>query len=73
MNQTQIKINELYKTTTGWLVARSHLKDEKGVRYAVVELLTGDSTHYVKTHTTYTQKDFRRALDLGNKERIEII
>ena len=66
-------MNELYKTTTGWLIPRSHIGSVKGERFAVVELLEGDENHFVKTHTTYSPKEFRVALDLKHNERVEII
>jgi hypothetical protein len=38
-----------------------------------VEILTDCKTHFTKEHTTFTVKEFRDALNLAQKERIEII
>lgn len=73
----QLTVNAMYKTATGYLIPLSHFKNEKGVKYAVVRVLydqTNDNGVVgFRTKTiTMTTKEFREALDLGEKERVEI-
>jgi hypothetical protein len=73
-----LKVNGMYKTTTGYLIPLSHFNDSAVQKYAVVKLLddqtNGAGVVGFKTRTTtYTLKDFRQALSLDGKERIRII
>ncbi len=73
-----LKVNGMYKTTTGYLIPLSHFNDSTVQKYAVVKLLD-DQTNgagvvgFKARTTTFTLKDFRQALDLDGKERITII
>ena len=68
-----LKVNASYTTATGFLIPRSHFKEEKGTRWCVVQVLTGGVTHYTSRHMTMTAKDLRKALALTQKERVEIV
>lgn len=68
-----LKVNAGYRTETGFIIPRSHFKKEKGEKFAVVEILTDCKTHFTREHTTFTVKEFRDALNLAQKERIEIV
>ena len=67
-----LKVNAMYITEDGYIIPRSRFNDDMP-KYAIVEILTGDNSHFVVSHKTFTQKDFRRVLNLSAKERIEII
>lgn len=67
-----LKVNAMYDTEDGYIIPRTRFSDDMP-KYAIVEILTGDNSHFVVSHKTFTQKDFRRALNLSAKERIEII
>lgn len=61
-----LKLNSSYNAECGILIPRSHLKGEKGERYAIFEVLTlGDGR--------YSTKELRKILNVGSKERIEIV
>ena len=68
-----LKLNGSYKTATGYLIPRSHFRGEKGQCYCVVQILTGGVNHYTSKHTTMSTKELRKALNLKDKERIEIL
>lgn len=69
----KLKINSSYATATGFIIPRSHMKGEKGENYCVVQILTGGVTHYTSKHATMSTKELRKALNLSQKERIEIV
>ena len=68
-----LKVNSSYATATGFVIPRSHFAGEKGDRYCVVQILTGGVTHYTSKHTTMSIKELRKALNLKDKERMEIL
>lgn len=68
-----LKLNGSYKTATGYLIPRSHFRGEKNQCYCVVQILTGGESHYTSRHTTMSTKELRKALKIGQKERIEIV
>ena len=68
-----LKLNGSYKTATGYIIPRSHFRGEKGQCYCVVQILTGGESHYTSRHTTMSTKELRKALKIGQKERIEIV
>ena len=67
-----LKVNSMYKTDTGYIIPRSHKKDEGANGYAIVQVLTGTERHFTSKLTTMTTKEFRKALSLGGKEQVEI-
>lgn len=67
-----LKLNFMYKTEVGYIIPRTRFSDDMP-KYAIVEILTGDNSHFVVSHKTFTQKDFRQVFNLSAKERIEII
>lgn len=67
-----LKLNSIYKIEDGYIIPRTRFSDDMP-KYAIVEILTGDNSHFVVSHKTFTQKDFRQILNLSTKERIEII
>lgn len=67
-----LKVNAMYKTKDGHIIPRSKFGDAMP-KYAIVEVVTGDNSHFVVSHKTFTAKDFRQALNIGQKEKIEII
>lgn len=69
----KLKVNEMYKTDTGYIVPLSHFTQEAGAKYAIVRVLTYREYTYLVKHTTFGQQDFRDALNLKKNERIEII
>lgn len=71
----ELKINAAYKMITGeWLIPRSHISSAgTGERFAVVEILTGGETSYIKRHTTMNLKELKQALDLKKNEKVEVI
>lgn len=70
----KLKINSMYKTKNGFLVPRSHLSSEKGIRWAVIEMLTfiGDG-RYIMEHVTLDTPKIKELLELDSKERIDIL
>ena len=68
-----LKVNSSYATATGFIIPRSHFAGEKGDRYCVVQILTGGVNHYISKHTTMSIKELRKALNLKDKERMEIL
>lgn len=71
---TELKVGRSYQTATGFIIPRSKFSDDKASRYAVFEILTlGDNGHYTKKHTTLTQRDIKKALELPKNERLNII
>jgi hypothetical protein len=69
----KLKVNEMYKTDTGYIVPLSHFTKEAGAKYAIVRVLTYREYTYLVKHVTFNQQDFRDALHLKQNERIEII
>lgn len=71
----ELKINAAYKMTSGdWLIPRSHISSAgTGERFAVVEILTGGETSYIKRHTTMNLKELKQVLDLKKNEKVEVI
>lgn len=72
----ELKLNSAYNTDCGIVIPRSHLKGEKGEkgeRYAIFEVLTLGNARYTKKHVTFTTKELRRILNVGAKERIDIV
>ena len=71
----KLKINSMYKTKNGYLVPRSHLSSEKGIRWAVIELLNyvADGRYYAMQHVTLDTPKIKELLELDSKERIDII
>ena len=67
-----LRVNAMYITEDGYIIPRTRFSDDTP-KYAIVEILTGDNSHFVVSHKTFTQKDFRQALNLSAKERVEII
>ena len=67
-----LKVNAMYKTDDGHIIPRSRFGNQLP-KYAIVEVVTGDNNHFVMSHKTFTPKDFRKALNLDAKEKIEII
>ena len=68
-----LKINSMYKTETGYIVPRSHFKDEKGVKWCIVQVLEQHETTFKTHHTTMTQKQLKTILGLGKNERVDLI
>lgn len=64
-----LKINELYKVETGYIIPRSQIHDD----LAIFEVLTGGELHYVKGHCTFTTKELKKIFKIKGKERIEIL
>ena len=69
----KLKVNEMYKTDTGYIVPLSHFTQEAGAKYAIVRVLTYREYTYLVRHVTFCQQDFRDALNLKKNERIEIV
>mgnify|MGYP003293482922 CR=1 FL=1 len=69
----KLKINSSYATPTGFIIPRSRMSGGKGEQYCIVQILTGGVTHYTSKHTTMNTKELRKALNLSQKERIEIL
>ena len=68
-----LKINSMYKTDTGYIIPRSHKKNEGKNSYAIVQVLSGDSNHFTSKMVTMSTREFRKALNLAGKEQIEIL
>lgn len=70
----ELKLNSAYNADRGIIIPRSHLKGEKGERFAVFDVLTQDgNTSYTKKTRTFSTKELRRMLNVGAKERIDIV
>ena len=67
-----LKVNSSYPTATGFIIPRSRLKGEKSIRYCIVQVLTGGVNHYISKHTTMTTAELRKALQIKDKERIDV-
>ena len=67
-----LKINTMYETRGGYLVPRSHFKDEKGVSYAIIERIVKIGTGYKVQHVTMIRKDIKKELGIAKNERVEI-
>lgn len=69
----KLKINSMYKTESGFLVPRSHLSSEKGIRWAVIEVCNmTDNGRYTMSHVTLDTSKIKELLGLDSKERIDI-
>lgn len=69
----ELKLNSAYNADCGIIIPRSHLKGEKGERFAVFDVLTQDAnTSYTKKTRTFSTKELRKLLHVGAKERIDI-
>lgn len=64
-----LKINELYKVDTGYIIPRSYINDD----LAIFEIITGNDLHFVKSHHTFTTKELKKIFKIKGKERIEIL
>lgn len=70
----KLKLNSAYNASCGIIIPRSHFKGEKGERFAVFDVLTQDgNTSYTKKTRTFSTKELHKLLNVGAKERIEII
>ena len=67
-----LKIDKSYQIEGGYLIPRSHMNNNNGVKYAVVEILE-IKPDGIKKHTTLTQKEFKKMLGLAKNERLDII
>ena len=68
-----LKLNSSYNAECGIIIPRSHLKGEKGERYAIFDVLTQDGNKYTKKSATFSTKELRKILNVGAKERIDIV
>lgn len=69
-----LKVDKSYQIEGGYLIPRSHMSNNDGVKYAVVEILEiKPDGHYIKMHTTLTQKEIKKQLGLAKNERLDII
>ena len=68
-----LKINSMYKVDGGFIIPRSHIYQNKGDAFCIVEVLQGGESHFVKKHTTFNRKELRKVLGLGKGEKVEII
>lgn len=69
-----LKVDKCYQIEGGYLIPRSHMGNDKNVKYAVVEILEiKPNGHYIKKHTTLTQKEIKKQLGLAKNERLDII
>lgn len=69
-----LKVDKSYQIEGGYLIPRSHMSSNNGIKYAVVEILEiRPDGHYIKKHTTLTQKEFKKMLGLAKNERLDII
>ena len=69
----KLNINSSYATATGFIIPRSRMSGGKGEQYCIMQILTGGVTHYTSKHATMSTKEIRKALNLSQKERIEIV
>ena len=69
----ELKLNSAYNADSGILIPRSHLKGEKGERFAVFDVLTQDGKNYTKKTRTFSTKELRKILHVRAKERIDIV
>ena len=67
-----LKLNSSYKTATGMIIPRSHLSEEGGEKYCIVEVLTFDKGRYTVEHHALTTGEIRKRLGLKKTERIMI-
>lgn len=67
-----LKLNSAYNVECGIIIPRSHLKGEKGERFAVFDVLTQDGNKYTKKTRTFSIKELRKILHVRAKERIDI-
>lgn len=69
----ELKLNSAYNASCGIIIPRSHLKGEKGERFAVFDVLMQDGNTYTKKIRTFSTKELRKMLNVGAKERIDIL
>lgn len=71
---TELKVGRSYQAATGYIIPRSKLSTNNGVKYAIFEILKLEPNgHYIKKLTTLSPKEIRAALELDKNERIAII
>ena len=70
-----LKINDMYKTATGYLIPRSHFSVERGVKWLCVDILTvtQGGRGYIKTSTTMSTKEIKKALAIERNEGVNVI
>lgn len=68
-----LKINAKYATPTGFLIPRSHLNAENGSKWCIVQVLTNYDGRFESRHTTMTTKELRKLLNIGAKERVDVV
>lgn len=68
-----LKINSMYKVDGGFIIPRSHIHQNKGDAFCIVEVLQGGENHFVKKHTTFNRKELRKVLGLGKGDKVEIL
>lgn len=67
-----MKLNAMYTTERGFIIPRSHFSDNKGLRFAIFEVVETDGTHFTSHHTTLDIKQIRKSLKIIAKEGVTI-
>lgn len=68
----KMKLNCMYRTEKGFITPRSHFKNDKGLRYAIIEEVETDGRRFTIRHIVLDVKEIRKALNLNPKEGVTI-
>lgn len=68
-----LKINSMYEVSGGYLVPRSHLRLEKGERFAIFQELETTANGFISRHRTYSTRELRKKFKLEKGEKIDIL
>lgn len=69
----KIKVNQMYPTSFGHIVPRSRFNGKMPKPYAIIEVVEMSGGVYTVKHKTMTHAEIRQALNLNQKERVEIV
>lgn len=70
----KLKINIRYTMENGnGLIIRSHASDSSPLRYHVVEIIEILGSCQRVSHTTMTPVEIKRALNITDKKRLEVV
>lgn len=68
-----LKLNNRYDVVGGYIVPRSHFKEDAGSHWAVFQITDVDGGHFTTYHGTLSKAELRKLLPIRKGEKIEII
>ena len=68
-----LKINNRYDVFGGYIVPRSHFKEDAGSYWAIFQITDIDGDHFTTYHRTLSKADLRKLFNIRRGEKIEIL